>query len=114
MHQKITFILPENAEQGLHAYDTAADRSLASEQNWQWDEFLARNKIQLEHNKLQQLEELLLCKTKYTTSECTQNLCFESSTHCAQAPNQSFTNSQIWSASESGQPVYQLSLWWRE
>lgn len=33
MHQKITFILPENAEQGLHAYDTAADRSLASEQN---------------------------------------------------------------------------------
>jgi len=53
-------VVSENTEQGLHACDTAADRSLTPEQNWQWDEFLARNKIQLEHNKLQQLEELLL------------------------------------------------------
>jgi len=69
--QEIISILPENTEQGLHACDTAADRSLTPEQNWQWDEFLARNKIQLEHNKLQQLEELLLYNTQYTKLEPT-------------------------------------------
>jgi hypothetical protein len=69
--KEIIAILPENTEQGLHACDTAADRSLTPEQNWQWDEFLARNKIQLEHNKLQQLEELLLYNTQYTKLEPT-------------------------------------------
>jgi hypothetical protein len=63
-------ILPENVEQGLHAHDAAADRSLTFEQNWQRYEFLARNKVQLEHNELQQLEELLL----YNTQTKHQNL----------------------------------------
>lgn len=71
--KEIISILPENTEQGLHASDTAADRSLTPEQNWQWDEFLARNKIQLEHNKLQQLEELLLYNIQYTKLEPTPN-----------------------------------------
>jgi hypothetical protein len=58
------FILPQNVQQGLHACDTAADRSLTFEQNWQWDEFFARNEVQLEHNEFQQLEEFLLHETK--------------------------------------------------